>query len=123
MPADALRHNHGFSLVEALVASLVLATAVLSLAQLLARATAANAAAGRTTHAALLAAQKVEELRAASASALEGNGGDSPEPGFAREWSVSPLPSDPDYIALIEVTVRVSGIDTRMVALKTATLP
>src|SRR5438128_2363097 len=123
MPGDALRNNHGFSLIEALVASSILATGLLSLAQLLAFAASANAAAGRATHATLLAAQKIEELRAASSAALEGDNGDAPAPGFMRQWSVSALPSNPDDIALIQVVVRVSGSETHMVALKTRSLP
>ena len=123
MPVDALRNNHGFSLIEALVASAILATGLLSLAQLLAFAATANAAAGRTTYATLLAAQKIEELRASSSSALEGADGDAPAPGFTRRWSVSALPSDPEHVVLIQVLVRASGGETRLIALMTRSLP
>ena len=123
MPVDASRNNHGFSLIEALVASAILATGLLSLAQLLAFAATANAAAGRATHATLLAAQKIEELRAASSAALEGDAGDAPAPGFTRRWSVSALPSDPEHVVLIQVLVRASGSETRLFALMTRSLP
>jgi len=106
-----------------MIASAILATALLSLAQLMASAAGATAAAGRTTYAALLASQKIEELRASSLTAIEGSGADSPAPGFMREWSVGALPSDPDNVSLIEVIVRASGAQTRMVALKTRTAP
>ena len=62
----------GFSLIEVLVATALLVTAVASLAQLLALATRANAAAGDMTVATVLAAQKVEELRAAPLQDLRG---------------------------------------------------
>ena len=57
--------SDGFSLVEVLVATGLLITSVMSLAQLFVLATRANAAAGEMTEATLLAAQKIEELRAA----------------------------------------------------------
>ncbi len=102
------------SLLEALVAPAILATALLSLTQVIAMATAATAAAGRATHAALLASQKIEELRAAGAP-LEG-GRDAPESTVVREWLVAPLSVDPDRLSLIHVVVHVGGIDTRIVA-------
>ena len=123
MRVDRLRDDRGFSLVETLVASSILATALLSLAQLLTLAAAANDAAGRLTHATLLAIQKVEDLRASSASALEGNGGDSPAAGITRAWSISALASDPEHIVVIEIVVRTRGSATRMVALRTRDVP
>ena len=123
MTIGGLRNNDGFSLLEALIASVILATAILSLAQLLILATIATASAGRTTDAALLAEQKIEELRASSSVALEEPSSDSPRPGFAREWSVSALPSDPDHVALIQVVVRAAGRATYMAALKTRGVP
>jgi Tfp pilus assembly protein PilV len=110
-----LRFISGMSLLETLIASAILATGLLSLAQLLGLATTATAAAGRTTHAALLASQKVEELRAFPVLPL-GQDADTPAPGYTREWSVAPLPSVPDHVAIVEVVVRVRGGQTRMVA-------
>jgi Tfp pilus assembly protein PilV len=106
----------GFSLLEALIAAAILAAALLSLAQLIAFAVTATAAAGRMTDAALLSAQKVEELRARSWGELQ-PGTDSPGPGITRTWTVTPMAIDPDYIALLEVLVRAPGSQTRMVAL------
>ena len=54
----------GFSLLEVLIATAMLATAVVSLAELFAVSTRANLASRRTTYASILAAQKLEELRA-----------------------------------------------------------
>jgi Tfp pilus assembly protein PilV len=117
-----LRFISGMSLLETLIASAILATGLLSLAQLLGLATTATAAAGRTTHAALLASQKIEELRAFPEVPLEYNT-DHPAPGYTREWSVAPLPSAPDRVAIIEVVVRVRGGDTRIVAAVPRTRP
>ena len=54
----------GFSLVEVLVATLMLATALVTLAQLFVLATHSNMGARNTTFTAVLAQQKLEELRA-----------------------------------------------------------
>jgi Tfp pilus assembly protein PilV len=103
------------SLLETFIAAAILASGLLSLAQLLGVATTATAAAGRATHAALLASQKIEELRALAVVPLEQDD-DTPAPGYARAWSVAPVPSAPDDMAIVEVVVRVRGGDTRLVA-------
>ena len=54
----------GFSLVETMVATALLATAVVTLAQLFVLSTKTNVASHNTTYAAVLAEQKMEELRA-----------------------------------------------------------
>jgi Tfp pilus assembly protein PilV len=123
MRAERLRSARGFSLVETLVASSIIVTAVLSLAQLLALASSTADAAGRMTRATLFAAQKVEDLRASSSVALDGSGIDSPAAGFRREWSVNALASDPEHVVVIEIVVRTRGSATRMVALRTRNLP
>jgi Tfp pilus assembly protein PilV len=110
-------------LAESLVATSILATALISLAQVLALCVSANDAAGRLTHATLLAAQKIEDLRASSAMALDGTGSDSPEPGFRREWTIGVLASDPEYVAVIEVAVTSRTGTTRLVALRTKHIP
>ena len=58
------RAEAGFSIVEVLVATGLLATALVALAQLFAIATAANAGARNSTITMLLAEQKIEQLRA-----------------------------------------------------------
>jgi len=112
------RDPSGFSLLDALIAAAILASALLSLAQLIAVAVKATAAAGRMTNAALLASQKVEELRAGSWSELQ-SGADTPAAGLTRIWTVTPLAADPDYVAVLEVLVRAPGGQTRIVGLKT----
>lgn len=54
----------GFSLVEVLIATMLLATALVMLAQLFALSTQSNIGARNTTFTAVLAQQKLEELRA-----------------------------------------------------------
>lgn len=102
--------------MEALAAAAILATAVLSLTQLLIAGSNATSEAGRTTRAALLAAEKIEELRASRPEVSSLTGADAPAPGFSREWTVSPLPADPAFLTLAEVVVRTPGRTTRMVA-------
>src|SRR5688572_7021194 len=57
------RGDAGFSLVETLVAIILLTTALVSTAQLFVIATRANMAAQKTTFAATLAHEKMEQLR------------------------------------------------------------
>ena len=59
----AASSSAGFSLVETLVATGLLATAIVTLAQLFALSTRTNVASHNTTYAAVLAEQKMEELR------------------------------------------------------------
>lgn len=56
--------QRGFSLVETLVASVILATTLVSLAELIGMAVKSNASARTSTVATVLAAQKLEQLRA-----------------------------------------------------------
>jgi prepilin-type N-terminal cleavage/methylation domain-containing protein len=59
----ACNSSRGFSLIEVMVASAILACAVLSVAQLVAAATSATAGARGVSEATLLAWQKLDELR------------------------------------------------------------
>ena len=62
-PARRGASNSGFSLLEVMVATALLATALVSLAQLFGMATRSNIGSRNTTYAAVLAQQKLEELR------------------------------------------------------------
>ena len=138
MRADLLRAEHGFSLLETLVTSTILTAGLLSLAQLLAMAVTANASAGMATYAALLAAQKIEDLRAEPWESLERNTGEFVDyldragatlegaegaAPFTRRWSVEPLPGDPANNVVIQVLVRTPRDDTRIVTVRTRTAP
>lgn len=111
--------DSGFSLIETLIAASILATALAALTQVLVITSAATDNAGRMTKATLLAAQKIEDLRASSATVLEGGGADVPAPGFAREWLFGVLPSDPDHVVVIEAVVSTKNGAARLVALRT----
>jgi prepilin-type N-terminal cleavage/methylation domain-containing protein len=58
------RSDAGFSLIEVLIATLLMATALTTLAQLFALSSRSNMGARNTTYTATLAQQKLEELRA-----------------------------------------------------------
>ena len=122
--------SDGFSLVEVLVATGLLMTAVVSLAQLFVLATRANAVAGEMTEATLLAARKIEELRAApfpsvlssqSVDYLDSRGerlGGAASAGrraYMRRWWIESLgastvgnPTPSTAASTVEVTVVVS---------------
>src|SRR3712207_6099680 len=57
------RDEAGFSLIEVMVATLIMATGVLTMAGMFGIATQSNASAQRNTYAAVLAEQKLEQLR------------------------------------------------------------
>jgi hypothetical protein len=80
----------GSTLVEALIATLILSTGLVAMAHLIAMATASNVAARHETVAQILAAQKVEELLADVA-------GGGPQP--ASPWSLQrDTPGFVDYV-------------------------
>jgi prepilin-type N-terminal cleavage/methylation domain-containing protein len=124
----------GFSLLEVLVAVALLAGALTSLAQLFAIATDANANASRTTVSAVIAAQKMEELRGAGADLSMFSAGSlttntsgycdffdasgrllavdvAPSEGavYVRRWSVEPLATDAEARVLQVVVSRSSA--------------
>jgi len=61
--ADRASRDGGFSIVEVLVAAAILTTGLIAVAQLFVMSTNANAAARRVTTTAVLAQQKIEQLR------------------------------------------------------------
>ena len=61
---NSFNRESGFSLIEVMVATGLLATAIVTLAQLFALSTQTNVASRNTTYASVLAEQKIEELRA-----------------------------------------------------------
>jgi type II secretory pathway pseudopilin PulG len=107
----------GYSLVEVLVATLLVAAGVAGLAQLVALSGAANRHAKQTTMAAVLAQQKMEELVAAAADVgadvelLDRDGhlleaGAPPGRGsYVRRWSVDPLSGASAGARLLQVAV------------------
>jgi type II secretory pathway pseudopilin PulG len=135
MSRAPVRSPAGFSLVEALVAIAVMLVAVTSLSQLFGIAAAANQRATRRTFAAVLARQKMEQLRslplgsdASPPGALLMNidgfsdvvtGGGS-QPSLARWWSIEPLPSDPTHLLVLDVLVLdpQGGVEVHLTSLR-----
>ena len=100
-----MSNQRGFSLIEVLMATTILAIGVVSLAQLFTLAVGSNLAATHRTRAAMLAAQKIEELRALDWGAALESGGTDGVGEYSRRWSVGPLPGNPDNAAVIDVVV------------------
>src|SRR5262245_16885789 len=118
----ATRSTLGFTLVEVLVAMTIAVVAVGALAYLLSAATAVNRTARRSTFAALLAADKMEQLRALAfddgqlapspADALQvdaDNFHDTPAEGYRRRWFIAPMPGYPESALVVHVVVSVVG--------------
>lgn len=122
----------GFSLVEALVAVGLVATIAIGVAPLFGVAAGRNRAARLQTLATLLAAQKLEELKAEDPAGLDRSPEASLEtdiPGFVdyldergaltddstrraafiRRWSIEPLPANPSNVLVLQVLVTSPG--------------
>ncbi len=63
--ANATRHERGFSLIEVLIAIVILTVGLLSLAQMMVLSTRANTLSGRMTSCSALAKEQLERLKAA----------------------------------------------------------
>ena len=115
----------GFSLVEALVASVVLITGIASTFQLFILAAASTRMSGDVTRAAIAAAQKAEELRAATFETVAS--GEDRAGVLDRRWSVQPLPQDPGGTVTITIVVEPAGGGTggrvTLALLRTRTAP
>lgn len=92
----------GFSLVELLVSMALFSIAALGLSAGVAMVSRAGVISDHLTRATILAQDKLEEL-AAHDGALAG-GTDTPQPGFTREWTLSPDDPDPG-VTRVDVTV------------------
>ena len=102
--ADGARGEAGFSLVETMIASLVLTVGLVGLLQLLAVATVMHSDARHATTTTLLAQAKIDELmkkNLTTAAAVQVGGDldadvanyfDSPEAGITRRWVVAAGP-------------------------------
>ena len=131
---------HGFSLIEVMVASAILGCAVLSVAQLVATATAATADARRVSEATLLAWQKLDELRSL-AFAFDDGGLPVTDPllvpspagtlsadtdgyvervddRYRRRWAVAPAAGNPDLL-MLRVRVLPVGRDNELASVVT----
>ena len=122
-----MQHARGFSLVETLIATALMAGALVSLAQFIGAAAQSGTAARTRAVAASMAAQKMEEIRVASwddiavapptgVEYLDGSGharcpdADMPcgDAVFVRRWSVAPATFSA-RVVIFEVDVRPVG--------------
>ena len=120
---NALVQERGSSLIEALVATLIVSTGVVTMAQLLSIAAVTNLAARRSTVAAIAAEQKLEELRTlpfdelqiSPASTLEQNtDGYVDYVGiYTRRWSIEPVSSASGSSLVIQVLVTTANEASR----------
>jgi type II secretion system protein I len=98
--------DDGFSLVEIVVATAILAVALVAVVELFVAATRANGAARDATRATLLALDKVEQLRATDFAATADEQRDFPLGGrYIRRWAADPLPSHEDDALVLRVVV------------------
>lgn len=110
------------SLIEAMIATALLTTALVVLAQLLTTAVTSNVAAGKDTAAIVLASQKIEELRSSPALPPAGTDhvdqwgtvvGAGPNPArgaiFVRRWTIDALPANALGTYIIQVHVETPG--------------
>jgi len=127
--AVGCRDESGLSLAEVLVATGILIAGIAAVLPLFVVATRANVEARDVTYATVLAAQKMEELRAAPFPApggaleyLDGGGAGLSGPAgavYARRWDVAPLPAQPADTVVISVRVWRRGLADRGVGLTT----
>jgi Tfp pilus assembly protein PilV len=97
----------GFTLVEACIASLILSIGIASVFQLLLLGAASTRAAGDATRAAVIAAQKLEELRSLPWPLM--TDGDDRTGSFVRTWSVEPMAADPTGTVAMRIVVERAG--------------
>jgi len=104
-----VRSSSGFTLVEVLIAMTIVATLAAAIAPLFVVAAADVRDAKIDTAALFAAAQKMEQLRAPSASAVETGVETLADRGLVRSWSVQPSSADPSDTVILSVTVNVVG--------------
>ncbi len=95
----------GFLLVEVLIAGGIVVIGLVALAQLFTLAVASNLASRQRTEAIVLAAQKVEELRAMPWGTEQSAGSSDRVGPYSRRWAVAAFPPRPDVALTIEVRV------------------
>lgn len=105
---NRFREQNGATLIEVLVAGLVLTSAVFAMADLFLAAAGATTAARQTTTAATLGAQKLEQVLStslavtpesvdytdASGRVVTGAAGQFPDAVYTRQWSIEALTAD-----------------------------
>ena len=113
-----MRSEQGLTLIEVMIASALLAAALVVLGQLLTTAVISNVSAGKATMAIILASQKAEELRSSPLRPVGGadqidqwgvvvGTGVLPAAGavFARRWTIDVVPGSPLSTHIVHVHV------------------
>ena len=122
MTSVHLKAEHGFSLVEVMVATTILVIGVASLLQLFILAAASTAAAGDMTWATVLATQKLEEIRSEPWGVAAS--GEDRIGLHVRRWTVAPFARDAGGTVLVHIAVGRPGAEpVVLVMVKTRTSP
>jgi len=101
-----VRAESGLSVIEVMIATALLAIALVVLAQLLTTAVTSNIAAGKDSAAIVLASQKIEELRS---SPTRPPAGTDHVATFLRRWTIEALPGTALGTYIIQVHVEPPG--------------
>lgn len=115
--------SYGFTLIEVLIALVILSVAFLGLAGLMVQTTKNTSFGGLMTEAVTLAQDKLEELRATSWNNLGSFSGGPEQIGsnnrYSRSWAVQgPPPSPGDTVRTISVTVSWDDRTSRTITLR-----
>jgi len=107
----------GFSLVEVLIAAAIFVTGVAAVLQLVTLAASSDLGARHRTEAAVLAAQKIEELLNLPWGTE--SGADDQRGAYLRRWDVQPLAANPQSALTLDVRVTIGGGEqARLLAVK-----
>jgi prepilin-type N-terminal cleavage/methylation domain-containing protein len=106
----------GYSLVEVLVAISIFSLTAPGIAVGVAMAVRANQISEHLTQATTFAQDKLEELR--SQEGFRSSGSDTPQPGFAREWIITPDNPETGVVRL-DVAVSWTDYESRSITLAT----
>jgi len=106
------KRSKGFSMIEVLVALVILSIALLALAGLMVTTTKNNSFGNHMTEAATFAQDKLEELRVTEWVDIAGNADTTVSSGitYNRTWTVVPTPAIPNDI-MKEITITVTWND------------
>lgn len=127
----------GFTLIEVMVAIVILTVGLLSLAQMMVLATNSNTLSGRMTSASALAKEQLERLKAApfftdptsftrNPALADGGDIDSTVAGYVQYYDVDGLPTTADnalYEVRWEIQTVPSGLPLQMVRIRVRCLP
>lgn len=121
----ALRPNErGFTLVEVLIAIVILTIGLLALQAMLSRGALNVTVGGGQSTATAFARQQVEQLRNQPFNPGPAAGADTPVPGVNRNWTIAPVAGTaaPNRLARITVTVTANqsqGVGSQSITVET----